>query len=197
MPPSPPTSSAAHRTQGSKQAPPLTKGQLVRLRTIEAIQNECMSDDIAIEVPEMLAWTDDEVRAFFESGGIQRPAPRLPATSAAGEGASSHGAPSTSSEHKAAAATAAKRPAPAPSGSQETAAPSADRTKKMQQTKRSASYAEKRVGDGNGANQYEALLPKEAPVLIECTSSATNVRMPVERCQEWEATKWGGFVRTA
>ena len=43
---------------------------------------------------------------------------------------------------------------------------------------------------------YDALLPKEDPVLVECTASVLNVQLPLERCQEWEAIKGGGFERT-
>ena len=39
---------------------------------LEAIRDEAFADDISI-IDEMKAWTEEEARTFFESGGAEKP----------------------------------------------------------------------------------------------------------------------------
>ena len=43
------------------------------LEQLESIQLECMADDVPIDFDAMAPCTEDEARAFFESGGEERP----------------------------------------------------------------------------------------------------------------------------
>jgi len=152
-------------------SPPLTKEALFE------IQHECMADDLDI-TPEMLRWTEAEVRRFFESGGNDVPtraeaAPPIRSVPSAAQQSPPHKPPP------------AKRAAPSPAA----ASP--------ENAKSKASVGRSRRGGSEGANQYDKLLPTEEPVLMECSISTANVQLPAERSQEWEATKNGGFVRTA
>jgi len=146
--------------------PKLTKEQL------HDLQHECMADDINIE-PAMLHWTEDDVRRFFESGGVERP--RVPAACAPHVDASP------------------EQPMTAPS---KRAAPPVASSSKPPEAQAKNKKAARPRHTNKEANSYDALLPKEDPVLVECTASVMNVQLPLERSQEWEAIKGGGFVRT-
>jgi hypothetical protein len=50
----------------------LEEKRLCSKARVEALQFECMADDIPIEEC-MMEWSDEEVRSFFESGGLERP----------------------------------------------------------------------------------------------------------------------------
>ena len=39
------------------------------------LQAECLADDVPIDLEEMQQWTEDMVRAYFESGGAEKPTP--------------------------------------------------------------------------------------------------------------------------
>lgn len=152
---------------GTPRTPPkLTKERL------HDLQHECMADDIDIE-PAMLHWTEDDVRHFFESGGVERPRVPVPC------------APCVTA--------LPKHPTPAPS---KRAAPPAAGSSKPPEAQAKNKKAARPKHNAKEANSYDALLPKEDPVLVECTASVLNVQLPLERCQEWEAIKGGGFERT-
>ena len=44
------------------------------LTELEAIQAEALADDVPIELERMAIWSEDEARAYFESGGELMPA---------------------------------------------------------------------------------------------------------------------------
>ena len=46
---------------------------MLTLEQLEAIQADCLADDIDIELDVMQHWTEEQVTAFFESGGMERP----------------------------------------------------------------------------------------------------------------------------
>lgn len=46
---------------------------MLTLDELEAIQADCIADDIDIELEVMQHWTEEQVIAFFESGGVERP----------------------------------------------------------------------------------------------------------------------------
>jgi len=158
-------------------APRLTKARL------HDLQSECMADDLDLE-PEMMSWSEDEVRAFFESGGSERPSRH--------QTASSHHQPA--SQVPAPPLPAAKRAAlsaPASANSTYGGAWHAAGDDAKRPTRPVAR-------EQTEPSQYDALRPTEDPVLRECTADALNVQSPVEgKVQEWEATKAGGFVRTS
>ena len=92
------------------------------------LQSECLADDVPL-VDGMEQWTEDEVRAYFESGGEDKPAPAASAAPAAAEVAPPPPPPAAASPPlppppppPAAAATAAPTAAPAAAP---TAAPTA------------------------------------------------------------------------
>jgi hypothetical protein len=60
------------RQLSAQGAPPST---LSREET-DAIRNTCLADDIDIDYDKMSSWSADRVRAFFENGGRDVPAPK-------------------------------------------------------------------------------------------------------------------------
>ena len=44
-----------------------------RLARLKELQFECCADDVEIKIDWMQHWTDDEARAYFESGGQDVP----------------------------------------------------------------------------------------------------------------------------
>ena len=47
---------------------------------LEEIRAECFAEDLEISMPTMGQWTTSEARAYFESGGMELPAPSVAAT---------------------------------------------------------------------------------------------------------------------
>ena len=162
-----------NKPMNSSRASPhkLTMEQLL------GIQEDCLADDIPLE-PEMRDWTEAQVREYFESGGRCWPAK------------AAHTSPSKTSLH-AKLKPLAQAQRQAPSMKPPKAARQADFKPNESQKKEAAKRNRDEV------NQYDSLLASTNPILVECTADLLNVQMPPERSQEWEATKWGGFVRVA
>ena len=40
---------------------------------LQALQAECLADDVPIDIGRMAGWTEEQARAFFESGGEEVP----------------------------------------------------------------------------------------------------------------------------
>ena len=147
--------------------PPPPRQQLTKEKLFD-LQAEAMADDIDIE-PEMMQWSNEQVRLFFESGGSVRPtAPRAHTATASK-----------------ASPQANKRTAPAPAAAPHQSPPPHAAKKSTRTASTQAT-----------PNHYDALLPTDAPLLSECTASTANVQTPRELVQEWEAIRGGGFMRT-
>ena len=52
---------------------------------LAALRDEALADDLEIDMAKMADWTEDEARAYFESGGTEEPAPRAAAAPEAAE----------------------------------------------------------------------------------------------------------------
>ena len=47
-------------------------GSMLTMDALKSLQADCLADDLEIEA-RMCAWTEEEARAFFESGGVDEP----------------------------------------------------------------------------------------------------------------------------
>ena len=60
---------------------PAVRGPNARLWTslplaaLQEIRAECYADDVQIDLEAMQGWNEDEVRAYFDSGGVVAPPP--------------------------------------------------------------------------------------------------------------------------
>jgi len=155
----------------SKPSPASRQQPRLTKERLLAIQRDCMADGIDID-PAMLHWTEGEVRDFFHSGG------RKHRSSASRE--------TVHQPAKACEASAARQ-----------AGQRASPCSHMNRSEPKTSTETQTRGEKDEPNKYDVLMPGTEPVLVECDANIANVQSPTERIQEWEATKCGGFVRTA
>ena len=59
------------RLKHAKREPPFAPAaQRLTMKKIKEIRDECIADDIGI-ADEMMGWTEEQVRTYFENGGIR------------------------------------------------------------------------------------------------------------------------------